>query len=369
MNTKKIMLAANDTTFVYNLRKEIIESLIEKEYDVYIVAQETNFIEEIEYIDCNLINLQIPRHGTNPIADLNLYKQINNILKEIRPDIVFSNSIKPNIYFGMACKKHNIPFIPNITGLGGALLNPGKVQKIASNLYKLGIEDADLVFFQNESNKNFFFDKNIINKSKDYFILPGSGINLNENVYREYPLEKNNVKFIMIARIMKDKGIREFLQVAENIKSKYTNVEFNLVGDYDDLIYKELIENLVNKNIINYLGFRKDINDLISESHCLIHPSYHEGLSNVLLEAAAAGRPVIASDIPGCKETFINQVSGLSIKPKDSNDLMEKVELFINIPYEDKVQMGIENRKYIENKFDRKFVVRKYLECIEKYAK
>lgn len=370
MNKRKtILFAANDTTFVYNLRKEIIEDLCNKGQDVIIVAEPKGYVEEIKDIGCNLIEIKVPRRGKNPFSDINLYNHIKQILKVEKPNIVFSNSIKPNVYFGIASSKLGVPFVPNVTGLGSALLNPGVVQKIATTLYKRGVRNAKTIFFQNNYNKEYFYHSKIINESKDFLILPGSGINLEKYKYSQFPNELDTIRFIMIGRIMKDKGISEYLDAAENIKSKYPKTEFLLVGDYDDVSYKERIDILNNKGIINYLGYRKDINELIKKSHCLVHPSYHEGLSNVLLEAGATGRPVIASDIPGCRETFIDGVSGLAVKVKDSEDLTHKIEEFINIPNDKKVQMGKANRNHVAKNFDRKIVVDKYIECIEKYAK
>ena len=370
MNQRKtILFAANDTTFVYNLRKEIIEDLCNRDQDVIIVAQFKDYIEELKDIGCKLIELKIPRRGKNPFSDINLYNHIKHILKENEPDIVFSNSIKPNVYFGIATSKLGIPFVPNVTGLGSALLNPGSVKKIAHTLYKMGVKNSKTIFFQNNYNKEYFYNSKIIGKSKDCLVLPGSGINLEKYSYFEYPETDRSIKFIMIARIMRDKGIFEFLNAAEIIKSKYPNVEFTLVGDYDDLSFKDRIDKLNDNGIITYLGYRQDIDELIKKSHCIVHPSYHEGLSNVLLEAGATGRPVIASDIPGCRETFIDGVSGLAVKVKDSDDLTRKIEEFINIPHNKKAQMGKANREHVAKKFDRKIVVDKYIECIEKYAK
>ncbi|MBP2068996.1 glycosyltransferase family 4 protein [Anaerococcus nagyae] len=366
---KKIMIVANDTSYFYRLRKEILERILINGNELVVVSKKTNFVREIEELGCKFINLDIPRHGTNPIDDLRLYRNIKRILKSEKPNLVFTYNIKPNVYFGIACNKLNIPFIPNITGLGGALLNPGFVQLISRNLYKAGLKKSKIVFFQNEFNKNFFLKNKIISNEKRYHVIPGSGINLGYYYYSDYPYANDTINFIMVSRIMRDKGITEYLDAAESIKSKYPNTVFTLVGDYDDLSFKDRIDNLNDNGIINYLGYRKDIDKLIRRSHCLIHPSYHEGLSNVLLEAGATGRPVIASDVPGCRETFVDGVSGLAVKVKDSEDLTHKIEEFINIPYEKKVQMGKANREHVSENFDRKIVVEKYIECIEKFAK
>lgn len=369
MNNKKIMIVANDTTFIYNLRKEIVEGFLESRYDVVVVAKKLKFINEIEEMGCDLIDLNLERNGTNPMSDIKLFRQISFILKNQKPDLVFSNSIKPNVYFGIACRKQNIPFIPNITGLGGALLNPGIVQKVAIFLYRQGMKAANTVLFQNEFNRQFFWDKKIIKSNQDNILLPGSGINLEKFRYKQYPNDGEPIKFVTISRVMRDKGIDELLESATYIKNKYPNVIFQLVGAYDDASYKNVIEEMVKDGIIEYLGFKKDINEILSDSYCVIHPSYHEGLSNVLLEAGATGRPVIASDIPGCREAFIDGISGFSVKAKNSDDLKETIERFINLSYKDKERMGIENRKYIEEKFDRNIVVKKCLECAKVYIK
>lgn len=366
---KKIMIVANDTSYIYKLRKDILEKILIEGYNLVVVSSKANYVSEIEDLGIKIIDLNISRHGKNPFSDLVLYKKIRTILRDEQPNIVFTYNIKPNVYFGRACRIYKIPFVPNITGLGGALLNPGLVKKISTLLYKVGMKGASTVFFQNEFNKDFFINNGIISKSKDYTILPGSGINLEKNVYKNYPIDDSKIIFITIARIMKDKGISELLDAAVSIKQKYLNVEFQLVGDYDDIGYKDRIEKLDKDGIIMYLGHRKDVNRLIERSYCMIHPSYHEGLSNVLLEAGATGRPVIASDVPGCKETFVDGKTGLSVKPCDSNDLIRKIEEFISIPYEKKVEMGKANRSYVEKNFDRRIVVEKYLECIEKFAK
>lgn len=366
---KKVMIVANDTSYIYRLRKEILEKILLDGNELVVVSKKINYVKEIEGLGSKIINLDIPRHGTNPINDLNLYRHIKRVLKSEDPDIVFTYNIKPNVYFGLACNKMSIPVIPNITGLGGALLNPGFVQFISSKLYKAGLRKSKIVLFQNEFNKDFFLKNKIIDENDRTYVLPGSGINLVNYYYFDYPDSIDTIRFIMISRIMKDKGISEYLDAAENIKSKYPKTEFLLVGDYDDVSYKDRIDILNNKGIINYLGYRKDINELIKKSHCLIHPSYHEGLSNVLLEAGATGRPVIASDIPGCRETFIDGKSGLSVGPKDSDDLTNKIEKFINLPHKEKEQMGKANREHVERNFDRKIVVDKYIECIEKFAR
>lgn len=366
MVKKKVLLAANDSTYVYNLRKEILKELIKKGYEVIVVAYLERYVKEIESLGCKFLEINFSRNGTNPFSDINLIKEIYKLLKNEKPDFVLSYNIKPNIYFGFCCSKLNIKVAANITGLG-TIQNSGFVPKLARKMYKFGIKNNDVVFFQNKQNLNFFRDKEIIGDKTETILIPGSGINLNEYISKPYT-NNNKIVFLSIFRILRDKGINELLESITNIKRKYPDTLFYIAGSYDDINYKQKMDNMENKNMLKYLGFRDDIKQLLSKSNCIIHPSYHEGLSNVLLQAGATGRPVIASNVPGCKETFIDGVSGYSVKARDSDDLTEKIEKFINLPHEDKAKMGLANRKHVEENFDRKIVVEKYLQCIEKYT-
>lgn len=370
MKNNKIMIIANDTTYTYNLRKELLEEFIKKGNDVIVVATKDKYAEEIKGMGIMIINIDIFRHGTNPCSDLIFFFRILWVLMNNKPNIVFTFNIKPNIYGGIACNLLNLPFIPNITGLGGALVNDGIIKMITKLLYKFGILGVNEVLFQNQDNKNYFMSEKIIGKQKESYTLPGSGINLDKINFNDYPKDEVVIKFLTVCRIMKDKGVDELLNSIKHIKKIFgSKVEFYIAGSYDDLTYKTIFEEMVHTNYMTYLGQVNNVPKLMKDFHCIIHPSYHEGISNVLLEAGAIGRPVIASDIPGCRETFIDGESGFAVKVRDSNDLISKIEQFINLPYETKKEMGKINRAHVEKNFDRKIVVKKYIECIEKYAK
>ena len=197
-------------------------------------------------------------------------------------------------------------------------------------------------------------------------LLTGSGVNLEMNRFRKYPEDGRKLMFLTVGRIMKDKGIEELLMCAEKIKERYPNVIFRLVGMFDQEQYRPMVEKAVKKGNIEYLGQRDDVPELMAQSHAIIHPSYHEGLSNVLLESAACGRPIIASDIPGCKETFDNGITGIGFSPKNTQALIEAVEKFIQLPYEKKIDMGMLGRKKVEVEFDRNIVIETYLEEMRK---
>lgn len=361
---RKIMLIANDTTFIYKLRKEIIELVLKKKFKLIIVANKKKFVEDIEKLGCEVINIDIPRQGTNPIQDIKMYKQLKNIILSNKPDLVFTNNIKPNIYGGLICKKLNIPFIPNITGLGTALEYPGILQNITVSMLKLSMKSAKSILFQNEFNRQFFIEKNIIDKTQRTVLLPGSGVNIDEYEVYDFPTNEK-LNFLFVARINKAKGIDYYLEAAKYISEKYDAI-FNICGLCEDESYLEKFRFAEVEGYLKYHGEQKSLDNFYKEMNCLIHPSYYpEGMSNVLLETASHGRPAITTNRPGCKETVNDGLTGFIVPIKNQDKLNEAIEKFIKLSFEEKKQMGINARKKIENEFDRKIVVQKYSEEIE----
>lgn len=359
---KKILILANSDIGLYKFRKELIEELL-KENDVFISLPYGDYVNELVEMGCSYIDTQISRRGTNPITDFKLMIKYRKILKRIKPDIVLTYTIKPNIYGGLMCRYTKTPYIANITGLGSAVENGGIMQKFTTMLYKIALKKARCVFFQNKENKNFF-DKNNI-KYRKFILIPGSGVNIDEYKYEEYPTDDSVIKFLYIGRIMKDKGVSELITAILKIKAVYLNVLFDFIGECDEEYHNKLIE-LEKKGIIKYHGRQNDVRPFIKESHATILPSYHEGISNVLLESAALGRPVLASNVAGCYETFDEGISGLGFKVKDADSLEDAISKFIKIPYTKKKEMGIEGRKKISNEFNRKIVTNAYINQINK---
>jgi len=358
---KKVVLLANDTTYTYNLRLALIKELIKQKYEVYIVAEILKFKDELETIGCHIINIDIGRHRTNPISDFKLMKQYKKILKQLKPGYVLSYNIKPNVYGGMACRSIKTIFMPNITGLGTALEYPGIMQKITIVLNKIGLKKASVVFFQNSENMSFFKKNKILSKSTKMVLLPGSGVDLEKHELMDYPNDKI-IKFLYIARIMKDKGIDIYLETAKKIREKYPNTEFHICGYCDDEKYKEILNQYEKNNIIIYHGEQKNMIPFFEMAHCIVHPSYYpEGMSNVLLEAAAHGRPIICTNRSGCRETVNDNETGYIVPIKNTSKVIECVEKFIKMPNEKRKQMGLNGRKKIEKEFDRKIVVEKYM--------
>ncbi|PKJ54370.1 glycosyltransferase family 4 protein [Bacillus sp. SN10] len=359
---KKILILANNDVGLYKFRKELIEDLVKK-YKVYLSLPYGDFIPALEELGCQFIDTPISRRGTNPITDLNLLLNYRRIIKEVQPDVVLTYTIKPNVYGGMACKMSGVPYIVNITGLGSAVENGGLMQRFTLSLYKSALKKVNCVFFQNKENEEFFVENKVI--SGNHRLIPGSGVNLDYYPVLEYPSD-TSVNFLFIARVMKEKGIEQYLDAAEYIKEKYPQTAFHILG-FCEQDYEGRLREMQDKGIIKYHGMQSDVREFHKTSHCTIHPTYYpEGMSNVLLESAACGRPVITTNRSGCREIVDNGVNGYIIEQQNSKDLIEKIEEFLSLDYEDKKRMGILGRNKVEKEFNRRIVVDSYLEEIER---
>lgn len=366
MKKKKILFLGNSNLVIFGFRGEIIQKFIDEGYEVYTVFPNGPFGEgekSAEKYNCKFIKVDMNRRGKSPFQDIILLKKYIELIKKIKPDVVLAYTAKCDIYGGIACRILRVPFMPNITGLGKGLIEGKITTLITKTLYKIAIKNAECIFFQNNSDKKFFEDNKI--QFKRSIVLPGSGVNLDKFVPLEYPSETEKIKFIYIARIMKAKGIEEFLEAAHLIKKDYPETEFHICG-YCEENYKEIIEEKEEMQEIIYHGLVEDVIEYEKMCHCIVLPSFHpEGISNTLLEAAASARPIITTNRTGCKETVEDNVTGYLIKERNSGDLRDKIEKFIKLSHEQKIKMGLEGRKLIEKKFDRKIVVQAYDEQVK----
>lgn len=359
----KVLVLSNFGMGLYKFRKELLLELMNHGHEVFISLPNDEYIPLLESLGCKYIESEVDRRGTNPIADLKLLTTYLKIINKIKPDIVLTYTIKPNVYGGIACRITKTTYLPNITGLGTAIENEGLMQKITLGLYKVALKSAKCVFFQNEPNRQFFIDRRIIkHKSK---VIPGSGVNLDQHRFEKYPDDEENIRFLFIGRIMKAKGIDELLEAAKQVKEIYKSVEFHLIGFCEEG-YSDQLRALNDSGIIQYHDQQDDVHKFILDSHATILPSYHEGTSNVLLESASAGRPILASNVTGCKETFDEGVSGIGFEVKSVKALVDSIQKFISLPYEKKKQMGMAGRRKMEQEYDRKIVIGAYLEQIDR---
>lgn len=351
-----ILILSNNDIGLYKFRKELIEILIEYNNELYLVMPYGRNICDLSRIGCHCINVKLDRRGINPIKDLKLLLDYAKIIKKVKPDMILTYTIKPNIYGGLLSRFLGIDYAVNVTGLGTAFQKKGIIQKTVIYLYKFALGKAKTVFFENSDNKDFFVRNKMINISQGY-VLNGAGVNLDYFKFKNYPQHDNRViSFIFIGRIMQEKGIEELFGAIKKINEKNTRCILNLLGEYEE-DYQFIISEYEAKGWINYYGYKEDVRELVEESDCLILPSWHEGMANVNLEAAALGRPIITSDIPGCREAVIEGETGFLCKPQNTESLYETMKKFIDLSYEERKNMGYRARIHMEKNFDRKKVV------------
>lgn len=360
----KILITSITDSGILRVRSELIKELLALGHQVIVVTPQENDYKALIEMGCQFISINIQAHGTNPAKDIGVYSQYIKLLKCIKPDIVFTFTTKPNIYGGMACRTLHIPVIMNITGMGTALGTKGMMQNLLVRLYKMACNGNNMrrIFFQNDDSKTFFSEHDIGNPEV-FYRIPGSGINLNKFPLQPFPKDRT-VDFLFVARVQREKGIDQYLDTARYIRKKYPNTVFHVLGGCDN-DYLPILEKETRNGIIQYHGRVNNIADYEKLSQCTIHPSYYpEGMSNVILEAAASGRPVITTDHPGCREGVDNGVTGYIIPVKDSVALINAVERFLKLTYEEKVVMGLAGRIKMEKEFNRMIVTDAYLNSL-----
>ncbi len=357
MEKMRILFLANHEMSIIP-RYELIEFLLAHNYEVLICSPNGDKIQKLKNMGCRYIETVINRHGKNPFEDLYLIIKYKHIISDLKPDMIFSFTIKPNIYGAIAARQCRVPIVANITGLGVAAEKPDLMQKIVVLLYKFAFKKVQTVFVQNTENMQFFLDRNIaVDKLK---LLPGSGVNLDKFKVMEYP-QNETVDFVFIARIMKEKGIDQYLDAAEFIHAKYPKTKFHVCG-FCEQDYADKLDVLQKKGTIIYHGLVDEITDIYRNASCIVLPTYYpEGINNVLLESAACGRPIITTNRSGCREVIDDGVNGFIVRPSDSEDLTAKIEKFLSLNTEQRKQMGLAGRKKVEKIFDRDIVINAYL--------
>lgn len=355
---KRVLFLVNHDVVIYNFRLELVERLLNDGYEVHISSPYGERIDDLKDLGVIYHEIAMERHGMNPVHEAKLLLTYRKLIFEVEPDIILGYTIKPNIYGAMAAAEKHVPFVANITGLGTSVENPGMSQKLIIELYKVAFKHVQRVFFQNTENQQFFIDHNIaVDK---HGLLPGSGVNLSRFTVTDYPSD-DVVKFAFISRIMKEKGIDQYLDAAKEIKKKYPNTEFHVCG-FCEAEYEGKLNEYNEDGTVIYHGMIRDVAGFMSGMNCIIHPTYYpEGLSNVLLESCASGRPIITTDRSGCREVVDDGINGYMISQKDSKKLIEAVEKFINLSFEEKKVMGLAAREKVEREFDRQIVVEAYM--------
>lgn len=358
---KKILIATNHAYMLWQFRRELIAEL-GKDHEVILSLpfDEKQHEKPFQEMGVQCIDTPIERRSINPLTDFKLMKHYKRIFQEEQPDLVITYSIKPNIYAGLNCGRMGIPFCANVQGLGTAFQKAGLAQFVTL-LYKLAFRKVRTVFFENEANAEEFQKRHIIPANKQK-LLHGAGINLEQYPYQPYP-ENEKVHFLYLGRIMQEKGIDELFAAVRSLHAVRKDFVLDIVGFYEE-DYKEQVESLVEDGIAVFHGFQENPVPYYALADCIVLPSYHEGMSNVLLEAAAVGRPLITSDIPGCREAVDPGITGILVKVKDPDSLREGMETFLKKTYVDRVLMGEAGRRRMEQKFDKIQVVKETISAL-----
>ena len=364
----KALILANSSSGLYDFRNELLTGLMAEGFEVVVSLPDDLKVKELTDEGCRVIHTDINRRGVNPMQDMALFGAYKRLLKSEKPDIVITYTIKPNIYGGFAARLLRVPYISTVTGLGSTFERGGVLLKLIVAMYKISLKGCRCLFFQNEYNKGIFEKFGI--RGKKAVVVNGSGVNLEKHKFEEYPGHKDDVtRFLYIGRLMEEKGTRELLYAAKKAHDKYGDkVSFAAVG-YSEEDFEDQVKEATDGGYFKTIPYQKDIHPYIREADAIVHPSYHEGMSNVLMEAAATGRPVIASDINGCKEVVERDVSGYLCTPRDKESLYDAIEKFIEVPLEKRAEMGKAARKCVEQKFDRRSIILTYINEIKQIIK
>lgn len=359
---KKILIIGNNDVGLYNFRKELIEALILDNFQVAVTVPYGEKVEMLKELGAEYYSIEINRRGTNFKEDYIVYKRYKELITRVKPDFILTYTIKPNIYGGIAAKQLHIPCIATITGLGTALQGNGWKKNLIKSLYKYGISKNKVVFFQNESNQDFFVKEGLVNRERTV-VVSGSGVNT--DYFTPATVPHDTVNFLFIARLMREKGIEEYLEAAKKIKPQYSNTVFQLLGYYDEDCYKKQVEALVSAGIVEYLGVSNDTRTEMAQADCIVLPSYHEGMSNVLLEAAAFGLPLITTNINGCKEAVEDGITGFLCEKQNKDSLIEVIDRFLKLDVVQRKKMGRRGREKMIREFSRDSVIEKYTSSIK----
>ncbi len=361
----RVLVFANDYTSVFHFRRELLRRLVSDGHAVELVLPVDDRNQAFGEIGCSVTQLPLSRFGTNPIEELGTLVRFMKIVRSARPDVLVTFTAKPNIYGGIASQICRVPLVSAVTGLGATFQQPGALRTGMTLLYRLALRGASRVMFENSCNRQYFLDRHVVAEENSR-VVSGAGVNLVENPLVPYPENQDVTRFITVARVRRDKGYDELFEAIKQVCAHRDDVEFHIVGWYEDDSYRQrLLEVAADYPVIVHGGVSQEqVRGLLAQADCLIHPSHHEGMANVILEASAAGRPCMASDIPGCRESIEDQATGILFPLRDSNALTESIEQFVEMTTEQRCRMGLASRRKMESEFDRETIVNSYVDEI-----
>jgi len=357
----KILIICNSASGLHDFRGMLVKKLVEKMNSVSAVIPidesetEKRCEDELGKMGCRLIHTPIDRRGMNPVKDFALFRTYKKILREEKPDLIITYTIKPNIYGGIACRLANLPYAVNITGLGTAFEGNGVVKKIVCALYKIALKKAKIVFFENSENRDIIVNLGLVERERTK-VLAGAGVDLEKFSFVDYPADDGETKFLFIGRVMREKGIDELISAMRRLRADGVRCSLDIVGGFEEN-YVETLKACEDEGWLRYHGVQSDVRPFIADASCFVLPSYHEGMANTNLENAASGRPVITSNIHGCLEAVIDGESGFLTEAKNADSLYETMKRFAALPHEAKAAMGACGRRHMEAVFDKRIVV------------
>ncbi|WP_339332067.1 glycosyltransferase family 4 protein [Aeromonas caviae] len=370
MNKKKLVFVANTAWSMFNFRHGLLSRLIYDGYQLTIIAPRDEFSDKLHKMGCAVVDLPMEAKGTNPLQELRLIYTLYRIYQQITPDFIIHYTIKPNVYGSLAAKMAGIPSLAITTGLGYTFVNDNFIAKIARQLYKMAFRYPKEVWFLNEDDRQAFLAYSLVSENKAK-LLHGEGVNVSHFSPISSSSANNPTTFLLIARMLWDKGIGEYIEAARVIKSKYPKTHFQLLGACDvpnpSLISREQISTWESEGTVEYLGTTDDVRTVIANVDCVVLPSYREGIPRTMLEAAAMAKPLIVSDAPGCKDVVMNGKTGFLCKVKNRDSLAAAMELIINQSTQERVDMGGAGRNLVLHKFDERVVIEKYIDMLSRY--
>ena len=363
---KKVVIALNTAWNLVNFRYGLIRALVKAGYDVVAVAPVDEYAARLSSLGCRFVALPMDNKGTHPGRDLLLLWRFFWLLRRERPAVFLGYTVKPNVYGSLAAQLLGIPVVNNIAGLGAVFIKGGWLARFVRGLYRLALSRSAKVFFQNDDDLRLFVEGGLV-RAVQTDRVPGSGVDLSRFTPQPLP-DKGRIRFLLIARLLWDKGIGEYVEAARILKRRGVNAEFCVLGFLDvqnpTAVSRTQMDGWVTEGLVNYLGVADDVRPFIAESDCVVLPSYREGTPRTLLEAAAMGRPIVTTDAVGCREVVDDGVNGFLCRLRDAIDLAEKMEQLVKLTPEARHEMGRQGRQKMEREFDEKIVIGKYLAAI-----
>lgn len=367
MPAKKIIMSINASWNIVNFRAGLIRALQESGIDVVAVAPEDQWSAALAPLGVSYVPIAMDKSGASPTRDLQLLRDYGRILREVRPDAFLGFTAKPNIYGSLAAHRLSIPVLNNISGLGTAFIKQSWLTPVVSNLYRLALRKSHTIFFQNPDDRDLFVGKKLVPGQRTR-LLPGSGIDL--EAYRPDPLSgAPTTTFLLVARMLWDKGVGEFVEAARLVKREHPTARFQLLGfadaDNRTAVSRDQLDAWVAEGLVEYLGATDDVRPFLRAAGCVVLPSYREGLPRSLLEAAAMGKPLIATDVPGCRDIVSDGNNGFLCAARDPSSLAAAMRKLLALPADARAAMGEKSREMVQDRYDERIVHRIYLDALQ----